>query len=129
MSLTDKTSRKNLELCQNRMLRITTGAVKTTPTIALRVATGNDPLQDDHDLQALTLHETLNANKCKHSWYQKNTSKTTLTTQRTFKDKVNELISDRTTSKVLPSPPLIHPLDYLDIKSELSLTQPISSCI
>jgi ribonuclease HI len=50
---------KPLDLVQNQALRIITGGVKTTPTVAMEVHTDLMPLQARREIAAINLHEKL----------------------------------------------------------------------
>ena len=56
---THKCNKKILEQTQNQALRLITGAVKSTPTEALRITTNNKPLVLEMETQALLQYEKL----------------------------------------------------------------------
>jgi hypothetical protein len=67
------TTMHKLETIQNRMLRLVTGAVRTTNTAAMRMYTGNHSVQKEIEKKACTMRmklaalRTYNTSNAKHS--------------------------------------------------------------
>ena len=126
LSLTNKKNMQTIETCQNRALRIITGAVKTTPIKALLAATNNWPIKDEYELQTIQLYEKLTCNKQKNKWFHRDRVNDKLKTQKYFKTRAEELLPNYPQeNNVLSKLPPINPTDYIEITTETSLDEEV----
>jgi len=115
-----------LEHAQNQALRLTTGAVKTTPTAAMTFTAGNKPIQELIKEKAVLLHEKLLRIPGYQYWKTYENSPRNLNTHNGFIQKVTEI---KTTFEIGGNPKPLHqqrnPADVEQVECYLHLQQSI----